>query len=1345
VFVSAVACGGDPVVHGNPDDFGGAGGTSSSGGSGGNGTGNGPSVEVDGGNEGGEGNEDPCASANPPEDCFNIEPSGPACGDGEINQDEEQCDDGNSFPGDGCSGVCVVEDYWECPDEGEPCVLTIACGDGVVDPGEVCDDGNTDDDDGCAADCYTVDPGYYCPDEDPSEPEDCVPLFECGDGKITAGESCEDDDAMPESGDGCDENCQLEPGWECKPGLACEKLPVCGNSIIEAGENCDDGQATPTSGDGCSAKCRKEPYYTCAVVGQACTSDIVCGNGVVDPTEACDDGQATPTSGDGCSADCKTIEEDFLCLTEGQPCLDLLKCGDGRIYGSEECDDGEAVPTNGDGCSASCTLEDPTTWSCKPGQKCTLKPYCGDLKVQPGETCDDGGGHSPVGNDGCSATCQVEEGWKCPAAGGACTPPPPVVCGDKKLGAGEACDDGNTADGDGCAANCKTIENGGQGWDCSRVGFLCKTVCGDGYKRGKEQCDDGNPNSNDGCSSTCKIEEGHTCVPGNPGPAEVCTGASVCGNGIKEGTEACDDGNGDWYDTCPVNNPDCACTPDCKKPLSCPAGSACSSGCGDGIVLPSDPAGTCDDGNNNDGDGCSHDCKVEAGFKCELKPTAMKLPMVLRDFIGWCPTTYTKNAADSGNSACDNDVNDSIKGHPDFEIEPDGKQIDGTVAATLDANGKPVNVFKNSPEGSFNPLTPAAGNGWTTGQDYFQWWYRDNATYNRRFNYTVTLTETPAGSNKWVYERNPFWPLDPDPPGTVDPILDSFTNLPPVKEKLQNENNNQNPPKHNYYFTSETRYWFQFKPDSNAANDPVLTFYGDDDVWVFIGGKLTVDIGGIHGQAEENVTIRDNGTLFVDTCDQTGTANGNMCAVKADYTVPDLTLENGKIYEIAVFQAERHVVGSNYQLTLQGFSLDTSVCSPQCGVDPPVVTPGEECDDGTKNGTGYGKCSTSCTLNGYCGDDEIDSPQEACDNGSNNDAYMLKADSCGPGCVLPPYCGDNTPNAPYEECDLGNGNTDDGYGGCTKACKVGPYCGDAIPDLAHGEVCDDGVNDGFYGTCNADCTPAPTCGDGFTDVIWGEECDEESDTCHECKLIACGNGSVDAALGEQCDDGDDNGAGYGYCTTECKFGPRCGDGVLQEDENEDCDDGEDNDDNAYGACTTACKFGPYCGDAKVTNPPETCDVGKNDGTYGGCFADCTPAAKCGDGVVQVAYGEQCEVGVDGATATTCKDCKLGANCGNKFVDPGEQCDDGKNDGGYGECAPGCKLGARCGDGVKNGDEQCDDGENKGGYGKCSPGCVYGPYCGDGKVNKPYEECDDKNTKNGDGCSSACKSEISVPK
>jgi len=46
---------------------------------------------------------------------------------------------------------------------------------------------------------------------------------------------------------------------------------------------------------------------------------------------------------------------------------------------------------------------------------------------------------------------------------------------------------------------------------------------------------------------------------------------------------------------------------------------------------------------------------------------------------------------------------------------------------------------------------------------------------------------------------------------------------------------------------------------------------------------------------------------------------------------------------------------------------------------------------------------------------------------------------------------------------------------------------------------------------------------------------------------------------------------------------------------------------------------------------------------------------------------------------------------------GKECDDGVNDGGYGEMRPGCKLGPRCGDSVRQQpQEQCDDGTNKGG-------------------------------------------------
>ena len=58
----------------------------------------------------------------------------------------------------------------------------------------------------------------------------------------------------------------------------------------------------------------------------------------------------------------------------------------------------------------------------------------------------------------------------------------------------------------------------------------------------------------------------------------------------------------------------------------------------------------------------------------------------------------------------------------------------------------------------------------------------------------------------------------------------------------------------------------------------------------------------------------------------------------------------------------------------------------------------------------------------------------------------------------------------------------------------------------------------------------------------------------------------------------------------------------------------------------------------------------------------------------------------------------------------------------------------------NGSEICDDGVNDGGYGECAAACKLGPYCGDGKVHAANEGCDDGNRKNGDGCSASCKVE-----
>src|SRR6188768_587885 len=103
----------------------------------------------------------PCEAENAPEECELVAP--PACGDGSINLDPpEACDDGNSLPGDGCSGGCKIEPYFECPTPGAPCVSTIICGDAAIGPGEACDDGNETAGDGCADDCKSVEIGYRC-------------------------------------------------------------------------------------------------------------------------------------------------------------------------------------------------------------------------------------------------------------------------------------------------------------------------------------------------------------------------------------------------------------------------------------------------------------------------------------------------------------------------------------------------------------------------------------------------------------------------------------------------------------------------------------------------------------------------------------------------------------------------------------------------------------------------------------------------------------------------------------------------------------------------------------------------------------------------------------------------------------------------------------------------------------------------------------------------------------------------------------------------------------------------------------------------------------------------------
>lgn len=247
----------------------------------------------------------------------------PRCGDA-ILSPGEQCDDGNTFPGDSCSATCLVET--------QPVPI---CGDGIISEGESCDDRNRLSGDGCSS---------VCQPEARRTPQ-------CGDGILDVGEQC--DDGNLAFGDGCSLFCRIED-TSVAIGLAC------GNGVIDPGEECDDGNQRDF--DGCGGTCfweegscgdgvvqhslgeQCEPGMLPQGAMYACSNDcryvlLRCGNGSLDPGEECDDGQDNSNLPNAlCRLDCTRSG-----------------CGDGIFDTGEQCDDGNLLP--GDGCDRSCRRE----------------------------------------------------------------------------------------------------------------------------------------------------------------------------------------------------------------------------------------------------------------------------------------------------------------------------------------------------------------------------------------------------------------------------------------------------------------------------------------------------------------------------------------------------------------------------------------------------------------------------------------------------------------------------------------------------------------------------------------------------------------------------------------------------------------------------------------------------------------------------------------------------------------------------------------------------------------------------------------------------------------------------
>jgi cysteine-rich repeat protein len=294
--------------------------------------------------------------------------TGPACGNGKIDGNDE-CDDGNTKSGDGCSATCQIEPGWTCDMSG----CTEICGDGVLVGRELkaggCDDGNVVPDDGCT-NCV-VDPSYVCS----GAPSECAKT--CGDGMLEGSEQCDDGNMMP--GDGC-YACAVETGFTCdktKQPTTCEDIDECA-----AGTDDCDANATCSNTVG-SFKCMCNSGYTgsgttctdineCATNNGGCDANATCTNKPGTRTCTCNSGYTgsgtTCTDIDECATNNGGCDVNATCTNK--PGTRTCTCKSGYTGSGTSCTDVNECATNNGGCSTNATCSNSPgsfTCTCKPG------------------------------------------------------------------------------------------------------------------------------------------------------------------------------------------------------------------------------------------------------------------------------------------------------------------------------------------------------------------------------------------------------------------------------------------------------------------------------------------------------------------------------------------------------------------------------------------------------------------------------------------------------------------------------------------------------------------------------------------------------------------------------------------------------------------------------------------------------------------------------------------------------------------------------------------------------------------------------------------------------------------